>query len=113
MYSGDHYQIVFTPFEDSYVYIFQQGSSGKIYRLFPNNIAGVMNADVNPTQAGRTYYIPAQNEAFYLDEQTGQEKIYLIASRKQDIQLEQEYEQVDQRLQICEGCVSILKFWHQ
>ena len=151
LYSGDHYKIVFTPFENSYVYIFQQGSSGKIYQLFPNKNQS------NPVSATETYYVPAANQAFYLDEQTGQEKIYLIASRKPDIQLEQQYEQValaqrgqanlqqtqqvlettiryrdpagisndpssksdnlpyqlEQRLRICEGCVSTLKFWHR
>ncbi len=44
--------------------------------------------------AGSTYYIPAPNQAFFLDQQTGIEKIYLIASRTPDIQLEKAYEQV-------------------
>jgi hypothetical protein len=122
LYSGDFYKIVFTPLQNCYVYIFQQGSSGKIYKLFPN--------DNFPLIAGKTYYIPAKNQAFYLDNQTAQEKIYMITTNKRNIQLEQEYEQtkikyrdiggisndpqlLEQRLQKCQNCVSQLTFWHQ
>jgi hypothetical protein len=122
LYSGDFYKIVFTPLQNGYVYIFQQGSSGKIYKLFPN--------DNFPLIANKTYYIPAKNQAFYLDNQTGQEKIYIIATNKRNIQLEQEYEQtkikyrdpggisndpqlLEQRLEKCQNCISQLTFWHQ
>ena len=160
LYSGDNYKIMFTPSEDCYIYIFQQGSSGNIYRLFPDHkfrLRGLERTYINPVQAGKTYYIPAPKQPLYLDQQLGQEKIYVIASRESDVQLEQQYRLVPrlrskptsiqpnqsmpertigyktlagvsndptnktanisdklvQRLQICEGCVSILRFWHK
>jgi hypothetical protein len=90
--SGDHYQIRFTPEQNGYVYIFQIDSGGAIYRLFPvegNPDAQMTN--VNPVQAGVTYFVPAEDEAFQLDEQIGQEQIYALAFQKQHSVLEDQY----------------------
>jgi hypothetical protein len=70
LYSGDQYQIVFTPTETTYVYIFQKGSSGNLYQLFPmSSFNGVTVNNFNPAQSDTTYFIPAQDKSFYLDEQ--------------------------------------------
>jgi len=93
LYAGDYYKIIFTPTEKTYVYIFQKGSSGNIYRLFPiKSFKGVNH--FNPTQAGITYHIPAEDKSFFLDEQAGEEKIYFIAARQPDTELENQYQQV-------------------
>ncbi len=95
LYSGDSYKIVFTPTETTYVYLFQKGSSGNLYRLFPMiSFNGVRVDNFNPAQAGTTYYIPAANKSFLLDEQIGDETLYFIAAREADTLLEQQYEQV-------------------
>ncbi len=89
LHSGDYYKIIFTPKQDSYVYIFQIDSSGKIYRLFPmKRFDGVTVDNFNPLKAGRTYYIPAEYQSFILDEQTGIERIYFLSSQKRDAALE-------------------------
>ena len=95
LYSGDHYKIIFTPTEETYVYIFQQGSSGNIYRLFPMaSFAGVTVNNTNPVLPGTEYHIPAKDKSFFLDNQTGTEKLYFITSRQRDQQLENQYQQV-------------------
>jgi hypothetical protein len=95
LYSGDFYKIVFTPTETTYVYIFQKGSSGNLYRLFPmKSFHSVSVNQSNPAQAGTTYYIPAADKSFFLDEQIGEETLYFIAARSADRLLEQQYDQV-------------------
>ncbi len=53
----------------------------------------------NPVQAGTTYYLPAESKSFMLDEQTGTETIYFLASRQRDVDLEDQYQQYWQALQ--------------
>lgn len=90
--SGDYYQIRFTPEQNGYVYIFQIDSGGAIYRLFPVEEDHDSQAiNVNPAQAGATYFVPAEDEAFQLDEQIGQEQIYVLAFEKQYRLLEDSY----------------------
>ena len=93
LHSGDYYKIIFTPVEDSYVYIFQLDSANKLFRLFP--IQGFNNVTVNhgnPVQAGQTYYIPSKHQSFELDEQTGPETLYFVATRQDDVILNQHYQ---------------------
>jgi hypothetical protein len=91
--SGDHYKIIFTPTKDCYVYIFQVDSANKIYSLFPmESFGGVTVNNFNPVEAGRSYYIPAESKSFVLDEQTGTEKIYFLASYQRDLELEEQYQ---------------------
>ncbi|HPF57657.1 MAG TPA: serine/threonine-protein kinase [Candidatus Competibacteraceae bacterium] len=91
--SGDYYQIRFTPDQNSYIYIFQIDSSGGIYRLFPpdSNNPSQTAIITNPAQAKATYFIPAQDEAFQLDDQIGQEQIYVLAFQERNINLENQY----------------------
>lgn len=100
LHSGDHYKIIFTPTEDCYVYIFQIDSAQKIYQLFPMERFGeVIVNNFNPVQTGKTYYLPAESKSFMLDEQTGTETIYFLASRQRDAALEEQYQQYWQALQ--------------
>jgi serine/threonine protein kinase len=93
MRSGDYYQINFTPKQNGYVYIFQIDSSGGVYRLFPFDSSNSSQSAINtnPVQAGVTYFIPAQDEAFHLDEQIGQEQIHVLAFQNRNADLEDEY----------------------
>jgi hypothetical protein len=91
--SGDHYKIIFTPNQDCYVYIFQVDSANMIYSLFPMEQFGKLTLNnLNPIKAGQTYYIPAEEKSFILDNQTGTERIYFLASFERDIELEAEYQ---------------------
>jgi hypothetical protein len=93
LHSGDHYKIIFTPNQDCYVYIFQIDSANKVYSLFPMEKFGkLVLKNVNPLQAGRTYYIPAEGKSFILDDQVGTERIYFLASFQQDLELEAQYQ---------------------
>ncbi len=91
--SGDHYKIIFTPNQDCYVYIFQVDSVNMVYSLFPMEQFGKLTLNnLNPVKAGQTYYLPAEEKSFVLDNQTGTERIYFLASFERDDELEQEYQ---------------------
>ena len=93
LHSGDHYKIVFTPDNDCYVYIFQVDSARQIYQLFPmREFRGVRLDNLNPVNGRRTYTLPARNKAFRLDMQVGRERIYFIASKKRNKELERLYQ---------------------
>lgn len=92
LHSGDHYQIRFMPEQDGYVYIFQIDGSGAIYRLFP--FEGGDNSkpgNGNPVRAGITYFVPAEDEAFQLDDQVGREQIHVLAFKNRNTDLENQY----------------------
>ncbi len=89
LHSGDQYKILFTPSEDAWVYIFQVDSAGQVFRLFPMRAFGGVRLDnVNPATGGKTHVLPARDKAFQLDDQTGTERIYFVASRRPDRELE-------------------------
>lgn len=92
LHSGDKYQIRFTPLQNAYVYIFQIDSSGAVYRLFPPDGGDTRpNGNISLLQAGVTYFVPAEDEAFQLDEQVGREQIYVLAFGDRDLGLENQY----------------------
>lgn len=93
LHSGDHYQIRFTPEQDGYAYIFQIDSGGAVYRLFPFEDGDTpRTGNVNPVRAGVVYFVPAEDEAFQLDDQVGQERIHVLAFRDRNLDLENQYE---------------------
>lgn len=95
--SGDQYKIIFSPDKESYVYIFQVDSAGQVFQLFPmESFKGVVVNNLNPVKSGKTYILPAASKVFTLDKQTGLERIYFIASKEQDTELESLYAEVQQ-----------------
>jgi hypothetical protein len=95
LHSNDAYKLIFTPKADSYVYIFQKDSAQKIYQLFPmESFKGVILNNTNPVQGNQTYYIPAKDKSFVLDEQTGTETLYFLAFRQRNLALEAQYETI-------------------
>ncbi len=87
--SGDLYKIIFSAQEDSFIYIFQVESSGRVYQLFPmESFRGTWVGNANPVRSGRTYFLPKESKAYQLDDQTGLERIFVLASRTQDKELE-------------------------
>lgn len=97
LHSGDHYKIIFTPKQDGFVSIFQIDAANKLQRIFPmESFNGVVVNNHNPVKAGKTYYIPAQDKSFVLDNQVGTETIYFTASLHSDIVLEKQFEVLQQ-----------------
>jgi len=90
LHSGDTYKIVFTPKQDAYVYIFQVDGHNQLSRLFPNQRYGEtpLSQPNHYVSAGRTYHIPSEQKSFQLDQNTGEEKIYFVATTEQDHELE-------------------------
>ncbi|MEM5788641.1 MAG: DUF4384 domain-containing protein, partial [Syntrophobacteraceae bacterium] len=96
LHSGDHYKVIFTPNMDSYVYIYQVDSAGQIFQLFPmSEFKGVRTNNENPVRRAIDYVIPAPGKSFKLDKQVGKERIYLIASKDPDPELESLYRSLE------------------
>jgi hypothetical protein len=76
MYSGDQYRIVFSPTHDCYVYLLGASGDDPSALLFPNER---IRQD-NRCRANRNYVIPDGHNWFTLDEQAGNETLYLVAS---------------------------------
>ena len=95
MHSGDFYKIIFQAAENCVVYIFQSDASGKIYGLFPlDGFRGTSVKQSNPVRAERIYFVPAQDQSFRLDAQTGAEHIYFLAFEKAQPELEALYHDI-------------------
>lgn len=76
MYSGQEYQIHLTPAQDCYLYGINVDSHGQVFPLIPNP-EGMSD---NYLRANQTYVLPAPGKYYQLDNNTGLEKIYLLAS---------------------------------
>ena len=50
----------------------------------------------NPVKKSKTYVLPSPEKAFVLDQKSGIEKIYLVASTEQNIELENLYKDLKQ-----------------
>lgn len=74
LHTGDRIKILFEPQTECFVYLFYYSSQAKLAMLFPSDPSG---ARILP---GSKYSIPAENQWFKLDDITGIEKFYLIAS---------------------------------
>lgn len=95
MHSGDFYKIIFQPAENCVVYIFQSDASGKIYGLFPlETFRGTPIEQSNPAQMNRIYFVPDKDKSFRLDAQVGDERIYFLAFKEAQPELEALYREV-------------------
>jgi hypothetical protein len=84
LYSNDNYAIYFKPGRKCYMYVFQEDSTGKVYRLFPNIAYGT---ETNPVSKGKEYWVPTRDTWLYLDENVGRERLYIIASMERSQKL--------------------------
>lgn len=85
--SGDAYAIYVNPSDTCYLYIFQIDETGKSFRLFPNRD---FQTSQNPVIGGKRIWIPNENNVYYLDETTGRERFYIMASRNPIPELEKD-----------------------
>lgn len=75
--TGDQFRVNFKTDNDGYVYVINFDGSGKSQIIFPHPEAGATNF----VKGGQTYEIPASvANWYYLDEVTGKETLYVIAS---------------------------------
>jgi len=77
-HSGDKVKISLMANQPGYIYIIQQGSSGNWRPLFPAQ--GDLPAS-NRVEAGRIYQVPA-GKSFQFNEQTGDERLFILLSRQ-------------------------------
>ena len=92
MYSGQNYQVGFRASTDCHVYVYQVGQDGEIFRLFPGTqYLAEDNQLRNPLPSGRIHWIPARDRWLRLDDSSGTEKIYVVASRTRNVILEDLY----------------------
>jgi len=77
--TGDTYSVYLRPKSDCYVYVYQVDSSGKGFWLFPGDGSAALQ---NPLKADTDYWVPRRDKCFKLDQTTGQETVYLVASSR-------------------------------
>ena len=74
--TNDNLKIYVKPSRDAYIYVLVFDSVGKADMLFPSAQIS-MN---NHVRGGQTYPVPEGGQWFYLDENTGTENVYVMAS---------------------------------
>jgi len=74
--SGDLFRINFQLQEEAYVYLLSSDSQGNLTKLYPEKDMG-LPVKLEPQ---KLYFFPTGDEWLQLDNNTGQEKIYLLAS---------------------------------
>ena len=90
---NDNYKAIFRCNMRCYMYIVQLDSTGKMDPIFPSKHF----AWGNPVQPHTVFSLPPENKWFYLDENTGVETIYFIASRSRRMDLEQLFRKFGER----------------
>jgi biotin carboxyl carrier protein len=75
--SGDAYFFHIKASRDCYLYLFQVDATGTVFRLFPNT---KYHTTANPVAARARVTLPNEGEVFYLDQTTGHEEFYFLAS---------------------------------
>ncbi|MBL7202836.1 MAG: DUF4384 domain-containing protein [Desulfobacteraceae bacterium] len=76
--SGDMFRVEFKLKKEAYVYILSLDSLGNLAKLFPDRDSEAHSK----FKSGRAYAIPMKDRWFRLDDNTGRETVYLIASPK-------------------------------
>lgn len=71
---SDRYFIFFRPLQDCYAYVLQEDPRGKVDLLFPQK------GDNACVESGNDYWVPGFGRAYTLDDVTGEEKLYLLAT---------------------------------
>ena len=92
--TGDQIKFFLKVNDNCFVYLIYRSSQGELSILFPHRFK-LMSAEY--TLAGN-HYIPKGDQWFELDEHTGEERFYLLASKKRLMDLEarlNDYESAD------------------
>jgi hypothetical protein len=75
--SGDAYFFHIKASRECHLYLFQVDATGTVFRLFPN---AKYHTGANPVAAKARLTLPNEGEVFYLDQTTGREEFYFLAS---------------------------------
>ena len=108
MKSGDQIKLFLRVENKCFVYLIYQSSQGDLSVLFPYRFK-LLN---NGYQISKNYYIPKGDQWFELDEFTGTEKFYLLATANRLVELEDlinKYESADKSNKIKIGEKIILE----
>jgi len=84
-HSGDKIRVSFQTNDAGYLYIVMLGSSGNWQVLFPSKS---MNNGDNRVDSGRKYTIPQAPNRFAFDETAGQEKLFIVLTRRPEPDLD-------------------------
>jgi TolB-like protein len=76
LYSGDKFKVNFEMNQDCYLYVLYYSSRGRPHVLFPNPKIALDNE----IEGGIPYSLPGDDLTFYLDQNTGVETLYFVAS---------------------------------
>lgn len=76
--SGERFRIRFQVPKGAYVCLLARNSEGRLIRLFPGKAVDSRFW----ARPGVAYFVPGEKEWFQLDDRTGEEKIFLLASKK-------------------------------
>jgi hypothetical protein len=77
----DDYRVVGRALSAGYLYIFQVDVSGKTQWLFPQNNSSPFSSGSNPLKTNQLIEVPSEEKkAFFLDNTTGIEHLYLVFS---------------------------------
>lgn len=74
--SGDRFKIKFELQNSAYVCLLALNSQGDLSKLFPPKVS----PSLNRVEPNMTYFVPADDEWFQLDDNKGAERIYLLVS---------------------------------
>jgi len=85
MHAGDQLKFYFEPQTDCFIYFLYYSSQGDLHLLFPSELSS------SKLSTGTKYYIPSEKGWFELDDVSGVEKFYLLASAKKLEKLESLY----------------------
>ena len=96
MYGGQNFQIAVKPSETCYLYVYHVGAGGDLHKVFPSKDYMDPGSPVdNPIQGGEIFWIPGKDSWLHQDEQVGKEKIYVVASRSANHELEDLYSHLE------------------
>jgi hypothetical protein len=86
--TGDRIKMLIQLEKKCFVYLFYRTGQDDIHMLFPDGFSQF----AGNYRVAEKYYIPAGEKWFELDDQTGLETFYLLASAQRLVELEQMYE---------------------
>ena len=76
LYTNDNFKLFIRTNEDCYIYALMFSSNGKVEKIFPLESINMSNR----IQGKQDYFVPLGSDWYFLDENTGTETIFIIAS---------------------------------
>jgi len=114
MRSRDQFRLQFAPVSDCYVYLLLYGSDGKAVPLFPNKSPEFDIHLDNFCRGGVRYVVPDGGRWYWLDDNPGLERLYVVASYEPRDNIDGLLKQVeaaagDEQARLCRGLEDAIK----